>query len=401
MSEEDRISQLPDDILCKILSLLTTKEAIATSFLSTRWKFVWTMVPSIDIQCTKKIVKKQSSLSTRWRFLLKMVSFLNILCSKPTMEYHEKIDEFLDRRRAEKITRFSLLCTCNCCFVNNVQEWVYAVVARKVEKLDINLRIYNGKVLSFSNLFTCTTIDTLSIQGPFDISIPSSAHLPNVKSITLRVNTCLPYSNVRTLISGSPALEFFYLFNMKQKMYNYYFQELKIVRNSRGMRLHRNNSMAYNLFIHSDDRDSDFILDLEEINQWPKVLDSKIHLTIYLTVEEESFAEILVAIRNVKYLSLRCFKQDMLPSIHVFPPKFWNLVELQLFIKRDDPFSMEFPSVCPSLQVLEYNFMDGYFGAGERYRYHIRDGVRKRDLSIVPVCPTISKLGNFLNGWES
>ncbi|CAH2064218.1 unnamed protein product [Thlaspi arvense] len=46
--EEDRIGALPDDLLVKILSLVPTKDAVATMVLSKRWRSVWTMVPKLD-----------------------------------------------------------------------------------------------------------------------------------------------------------------------------------------------------------------------------------------------------------------------------------------------------------------------------------------------------------------
>ncbi|KAK7251786.1 hypothetical protein RIF29_35305 [Crotalaria pallida] len=49
MEEEDRISSLPDEVLCHILSFLPTKEAVATSAISKRWYPLWRSVTILDI----------------------------------------------------------------------------------------------------------------------------------------------------------------------------------------------------------------------------------------------------------------------------------------------------------------------------------------------------------------
>ncbi|KAH9736944.1 F-box/LRR-repeat protein [Citrus sinensis] len=45
--EEDRISCLPDEILCHILSFLPTKNAVATCVLSSKWRLVWALLPNL------------------------------------------------------------------------------------------------------------------------------------------------------------------------------------------------------------------------------------------------------------------------------------------------------------------------------------------------------------------
>ncbi|KAM0004080.1 putative F-box domain, leucine-rich repeat domain superfamily, F-box-like domain superfamily [Helianthus debilis subsp. tardiflorus] len=44
----DRLSVLPDDLILKILSFVGLKDAIQTSVLSSRWRFIWTSVPRLS-----------------------------------------------------------------------------------------------------------------------------------------------------------------------------------------------------------------------------------------------------------------------------------------------------------------------------------------------------------------
>ncbi|XXG69542.1 hypothetical protein AAC387_Pa06g2384 [Persea americana] len=51
--QEDRISNLEDDILVHILSFSRAKDAVRTSILSTRWRYLWTLNPSLDFSFCK------------------------------------------------------------------------------------------------------------------------------------------------------------------------------------------------------------------------------------------------------------------------------------------------------------------------------------------------------------
>ncbi|KAM0059691.1 putative F-box domain, leucine-rich repeat domain superfamily, F-box-like domain superfamily [Helianthus debilis subsp. tardiflorus] len=46
--EDDRLSGLPDELIHKILSFIGIKQAIQTSVLSSRWRFIWTSMPYLN-----------------------------------------------------------------------------------------------------------------------------------------------------------------------------------------------------------------------------------------------------------------------------------------------------------------------------------------------------------------
>ncbi|XP_026417473.1 putative F-box protein At3g58860 [Papaver somniferum] len=78
--EMDHTSNLPDDLLVIILSLVPTEQAITTSFLSHRWKFFWNLLPELDFDyasfCKSFGIVLEHSKKERFRGFLDFVDYV-------------------------------------------------------------------------------------------------------------------------------------------------------------------------------------------------------------------------------------------------------------------------------------------------------------------------------------
>jgi len=67
METQDRISACPDEILCHILSFLSTHDSFSTSLLSKRWQPLWLFLPIIDLD-DQTFIQKGGSYSSFFKF---------------------------------------------------------------------------------------------------------------------------------------------------------------------------------------------------------------------------------------------------------------------------------------------------------------------------------------------
>ncbi|KAL7087272.1 hypothetical protein ACP275_13G057600 [Erythranthe tilingii] len=123
----DRLSYLPDSILCHILSFLpATSNSVATSILSRRWRYLWSYVPNL---------------------------FFNY-------ENSDTINRVLLLRKLHNISTFSLFDGTKRNY-HQIETWITFAGERNVQNIDIYLTVHLD---SPRCLFTCKTLIDLTLH---------------------------------------------------------------------------------------------------------------------------------------------------------------------------------------------------------------------------------------------
>ncbi|XP_024010612.1 putative FBD-associated F-box protein At5g53635 [Eutrema salsugineum] len=176
---KDKISQLPDPLICQILSQLPTKDSVRTSVLSTRWRSLWLWVPLLELD------------SQEFPDFSTFASFG---------------DRFFDSRRASCIDKLKLNIPR---YENGVdigsylKSWIDAAVKRKIRDLYVSCPYLYEMTPS---LYICETLASLTLDL---VALPNAefVSLPCLKTMHL---TYIKFPNEATferLVSSCPVLE--------------------------------------------------------------------------------------------------------------------------------------------------------------------------------------------------
>ncbi|XP_052483811.1 F-box/LRR-repeat protein At3g26922 isoform X2 [Gossypium raimondii] len=188
MCSEDRISSLPDHILCHILSFLPLKEAVRTSIISTKWRYLFASISTIEFD----------------RCLLSDLTDRNV----------DSFKNFVDR-----LLKFPDQVSLDCFRLSDgipwdgedhdfdVFGWICAALCRGVKEIHLYLD-YFGYVLTVpAVLFTCHSLVTLKLNAACrKIYVPSDVCLGNLKTLQLR-NSVVDGDSIHRLISNCHVLE--------------------------------------------------------------------------------------------------------------------------------------------------------------------------------------------------
>nr|XP_027114075.1 F-box/FBD/LRR-repeat protein At4g26340-like [Coffea arabica] len=186
----DRISSLPDSVLCWILSFLPTTEAVATSILSARWKILWTGVTSLHFEDSERLFNEPYKESKNDERFVKFVNKALLL------------------NNVQSLGKF-YLCWSRDYDAFYINTWIATAIARNVRILDI---IADSDTVELPNsIFTCKTLEFLQLSGDLLIKSPRFVCLPRLVTFNLIRVDDRSHESIGQILSGCAVLEFMYI----------------------------------------------------------------------------------------------------------------------------------------------------------------------------------------------
>ncbi|XXG59625.1 hypothetical protein AAC387_Pa04g1676 [Persea americana] len=211
--EEDRITQLPNEILHQILSLIPSKTATTTSILSNRWMDLW-----------KSSWAYTTTLNFGWEFTTTIKTLSLVSCA---------IDQILQLHKIDTIDIFRLYFHPRGEFLVHIQQWIEFAVGKGVRELDLDfeqcydpliLAIHRRhKTLDFSVyelppcLFSCDSLTILKLANcKFKLPLGFRG-FSSLKTLYLS-NVRITHDTLDGMLLNCPMLEDLALMDLRHSM---------------------------------------------------------------------------------------------------------------------------------------------------------------------------------------
>ncbi|XP_021808949.1 F-box/FBD/LRR-repeat protein At5g22700-like [Prunus avium] len=133
---EDRISELPYEVIVSIVSLLPLKEAVATSILSRRWRYVWSSTTTLNLET----VNFEDPETLKY--------FCELDYDKRDEEEGHKyvnwVNHVLEQYSGQNIERFRVIFFLDNVFTSSIDKWVQFAMEKRVQTLELDLLTTGG-----------------------------------------------------------------------------------------------------------------------------------------------------------------------------------------------------------------------------------------------------------------
>ncbi|CAA7061919.1 unnamed protein product [Microthlaspi erraticum] len=184
---EDRISSLPEPLLCHILSFLTTEEAVWATILSSKWRYLWKWVPRLELD-TADFTNDRTC-----------VDFIDEFLNFQGKSYLREFKLRINQEELNSQNKLSLYKQC-----------LFRVDKRKIQRFQVENRLdrrsSGGGFMTSLTLSVCESLVCLKLHF-VELKDSESLSLPCLKTMYLEDVVFPSDAAAETLISCSPVLE--------------------------------------------------------------------------------------------------------------------------------------------------------------------------------------------------
>ncbi|KAM7263580.1 hypothetical protein ACFE04_001263 [Oxalis oulophora] len=139
----DRFIELPDDIISKIISSLTLKQAVTTSAISTRWRDLWKHLYSgfidFDGSTTIQDLKRQYDSTNKYHCRHR----LECVVEEGRCKFVNWVNQVLPSHKCATIKRFRLTFDLREVPHHVINDWIQFASSKNVECLELDFSTYN------------------------------------------------------------------------------------------------------------------------------------------------------------------------------------------------------------------------------------------------------------------
>ncbi|KAJ9541818.1 hypothetical protein OSB04_028324 [Centaurea solstitialis] len=150
--EDDLLSRLPDEILVSIISKLPLRDAVVTSKLSRRWRYLWCLTDRLVFEARE-----------RW-------SFIDALSNKESSsKYMSWVNHIIHQHKGPTIDKFKICFALDENANDAIDEWIKFAISKNVHMLELDL---SGHYCLKNILTNCPVLEHLSIFGSLNLVNP-------------------------------------------------------------------------------------------------------------------------------------------------------------------------------------------------------------------------------------
>uniref|UniRef100_UPI001CB8E8BD F-box/FBD/LRR-repeat protein At3g26920-like n=1 Tax=Erigeron canadensis TaxID=72917 RepID=UPI001CB8E8BD len=190
-SSRDHISNIPYDVLYMILYLLPLKELVATSSLSTQWRYIWCKLAKLVFDGTEMLGNMAKDPKSR---------------ASDREKYVAMVNNVIENHDYPVILEFGIHFDLDNKYEEHIDEWLRFAVKKKVQILELDMTKIGRKVGCHENYSFPRMLSDPEEEEPIEYAWLNTVRIPFLKKLILKsVDICdgvLPQ-----ILDNSPNLE--------------------------------------------------------------------------------------------------------------------------------------------------------------------------------------------------